>query len=251
MTLCKLRGSHLTIQRKRLPGAPPASWPGTFPPFLPPPTPQAGFLYHGFRPQEEGFLLAARDIGRGERLRWVFQTQVSREHLTPQLIWGLKHLTWTWTAPRYSPRQLFYAFLSEEYASLRKGSGPHHLLFQENPGDDLEENQARGRFSRERCKTPQDQKNQHLQLQGNVASLEYFRLVFLVLKGGTDRGRVNPFLTLTQECWRVNTEERKEPLVSPGRRFAPGLPRPCFSTAVKNDDFITAGTERKAGLLRS
>lgn len=74
---------------------------------------------------------------------------------------------------------------------------------------------------------------------------------FLVLKGGTDRGRVNPFLTLTQECWRVNTEERKEPLVSPGRRFAPGLPRPCFSTAVKNDDFITAGVERKAGLLRS
>ena len=56
------------------------------PPFLPPPTPQAGFLYHGFRPQEEGFLLAARDISRGERLRWVFQTQVSREHLTPQLI---------------------------------------------------------------------------------------------------------------------------------------------------------------------
>lgn len=43
-----------------------------------------------------------------------------------------------------------------------------------------------------------------------------------------------------------NTEERKEPLVSPGRSFAPGLPRPCFSTAVKNDDFITA-RDRKEG----
>lgn len=37
-----------------------------------------------------------------------------------------------------------------------------------------------------------------------------------------------------------NTEERKEPLASPGRSFSPGLPRPSFTIAVKNDDFITA-----------
>ena len=28
--------------------------------------------------------------------------------------------------------------------------------------------------------------------------------------------------------------------MSPGRSFSPGLPRPSFTTAVKNDDFITA-----------
>lgn len=80
MTLCKLRGSHLTIQRKQLPGAPPASWPGVSLPFSPPPSSPSDFFFPSV--MRRGF---PYHVTRAERNIWTGHCDqpTSREHVLP------------------------------------------------------------------------------------------------------------------------------------------------------------------------
>ena len=74
---------------------------------------------------------------------------------------------------------------------------------------------------------------------------------FLVLKGGTDRGGVNPFLTLTQECWRVTLKKERSLWCPQVGVLLQGFLDPAFLQQLRMMILSLPGIERKAGLLRS
>lgn len=151
MTLCKLRGSHLTIQRKQLPGAPPASWPGTFLPFSP--SPQWCWFSLGlFSDTRTGF---PHHMTSAEQNIWVVMTQVSREQVA----------NLNFKEP-YLPPQVLRSFSTRAALCFSLGGA---RFTQERPwaispsplgepSGNLQSNRTRWRLSQERSKSDHDQK---------------------------------------------------------------------------------------------